>query len=125
MPPFVKGQSGNPRGRPPSSSEVRDLCRNATPKAIEKLVELVSSPNGSIAIAAAVALYDRGFGKPRAVVGIEHERDESDEDRKRALSRFLQARYPELVERFFEPGFDEKWAAEGEVLPVLPEGERS
>jgi hypothetical protein len=58
------GQSGNPGGRPKVSAEVRDLARNHGPEAIERLVALMHSKNESVAVRAAEALLDRGYGRP-------------------------------------------------------------
>ena len=40
--PWVKGQSGNPKGRPRTPVEVREIFREATPSLARKLVELAS-----------------------------------------------------------------------------------
>ena len=58
------GQSGNPGGRPKVSAEIRDLARDHGAKAIERLVALMYSKNESVAIRAAEALLDRGYGRP-------------------------------------------------------------
>ncbi len=62
--PFVKGQSGNPGGRPKEDAEVKALAREYGPRAIRRLVELMEGDNPKVAASAAVALLDRGFGKP-------------------------------------------------------------
>ena len=58
------GQSGNPGGRPKVSAEIRDLARDHGAKAIERLVALMHSKNESVAVRAAEALLDRGYGRP-------------------------------------------------------------
>jgi hypothetical protein len=58
------GQSGNPGGRPKVSAEIRNLAREHGPKAIERLVALMHSQNESVAVRAAEALLDRGYGRP-------------------------------------------------------------
>lgn len=67
------GQSGNPRGRvagrPPKwfnqPRVVRDLAREHTKEAIETLVQAMrTSKDMKVRCAAAVALLDRGWGKP-------------------------------------------------------------
>ena len=61
---FVKGQSGNPRGRPGEPPEVRRLARSHCRRAIERLAELMEDGDGRIAVAAAKVLLDRAYGQP-------------------------------------------------------------
>ena len=58
---FKPGQSGNPGGRP--RSDVTSLARRHTAEAIAALVAALGSPRERVA--AAVALLDRGWGKPK------------------------------------------------------------
>ena len=63
--PFVKGQSGNPGGRPRIVGELRDLSRAHAPAAIQELARLALKAKSETArIAAIRELLDRGFGKP-------------------------------------------------------------
>lgn len=61
---FEKGRSGNPGGRPKAEREVIELAREASPRALGRLVELIESQDPRAAIAASNAVLDRAFGKP-------------------------------------------------------------
>lgn len=63
---FVKGQSGNPGGRPKAVVEVINAARQHTAEAIKTLATICKNADSpeSARIAAAVALLDRGWGKP-------------------------------------------------------------
>ncbi|HEY5849624.1 MAG TPA: DUF5681 domain-containing protein [Lysobacter sp.] len=67
---FAKGKSGNPAGRPKADLEVRDAARLYGSAAITKLVELMEGDDKRLALAAAQALLDRGFGKPAQSVEL-------------------------------------------------------
>ncbi len=63
---FVRGQSGNPLGRPKSDKTIRDLARKYTKDALKTLTEIVKNPTASdnARVQACNALLDRGWGKP-------------------------------------------------------------
>lgn len=66
------GQSANPGGRPKQDGRVKELAQQQTELAINTLVEICENKkNGASArAAAAVALLDRGWGRPaQAIVG--------------------------------------------------------
>ena len=67
MPKFQPGQSGNPGGRPKG---VEALAREHTGKAVKTLVDALTSDKHCVA--AAVALLDRGWGKPNQSHDIKH-----------------------------------------------------
>jgi len=63
--PWRKGHSGNPGGRPVGYGEIRQLARAHTTTALETLVEVAKNAKSESArVAAAVALLDRGWGRP-------------------------------------------------------------
>jgi hypothetical protein len=61
---FEKGASGNPGGLPAYVREVRLLAGQHSVAAIERLAKLIDHREPRVAIAAAVAILDRGGIKP-------------------------------------------------------------
>ena len=79
---FVKGQSGNPSGRPrnllPDGRSLTDLCREHTPEAVRALVEIVGDSDAPPAarVSAADSILNRGWGRaPQAVLVVPNDRD--------------------------------------------------
>jgi len=63
--PFKKGQSGNPGGRPKELKGLQQLARDHADQALMALVRVaLKGKSESARVAAAVAILDRGFGKP-------------------------------------------------------------
>lgn len=65
--PWVKGQSGNPGGRPPKSREQKEFERKMlelSPKAAAILARKLDSTKFEEVRWAVETLLDRGFGKP-------------------------------------------------------------
>jgi hypothetical protein len=68
---FQKGQSGNPGGRRKEDAKVKDFAKEHTQLAIDTLVNLCKNGKAeSTKLAAAIALLDRGWGRPaQAIIG--------------------------------------------------------
>jgi ABC-type xylose transport system substrate-binding protein len=67
---FVKGQSGNPGGRPKANVAIKELARAHTEAALQTLVAALGAENEGTRVAAANSLLDRAYGKPaQAVIG--------------------------------------------------------
>lgn len=65
--PFVKGQSGNPKGgsiQGHRSKALRELAQRHCPKAVKRLAEFLDDDDHAIAVRAADLLMERGYGKP-------------------------------------------------------------
>ena len=63
--PFQRGQSGNPSGKGGLYQEALRICREASPAAARKMVELMDSDDERVALMAAEKLLERAWGKPR------------------------------------------------------------
>jgi Lipoprotein amino terminal region len=90
---FLQGHSGNPSGRPAIISELQKLARTHTPTALATLVEIMSNtaspPNARVA--AAIALLDRGYGRPSTAVFVEMTPQVSSTDREALLTTVVTA----------------------------------
>jgi hypothetical protein len=64
------GQSGNPKGRPKPEVDIAALARVHGPKCIQVVVKILSSKDEKMRLAAAIALLDRGFGRPKQEMDI-------------------------------------------------------
>ena len=71
---YPPGVSGNPGGRPIHTEEVRqalELAKQATGKAIQKLIELIDNSDPRVAVVAVNSLLDRALGKPQQAIQLD------------------------------------------------------
>jgi len=61
---FQRGQSGNPGGRSKLPADIREAFKAKAPAALEVLTRCLQSGDVRIAMMAAQAILDRGYGKP-------------------------------------------------------------
>jgi hypothetical protein len=68
--PFAKGQSGNLGGRPKALKAIEEVARDHTAEALATLVRVCTDAFAPPAaqVAAANALLDRGWGKPKQAI---------------------------------------------------------
>src|ERR1700722_1239832 len=92
--PFQKGQSGNPGGRTKMFAEAQRICREASPRAAQRLIELMESDDERVALMAAAKVYERAWGRPRDY----DPRTEPDSDRPKFDPRLLSPEQLDLVE---------------------------
>jgi hypothetical protein len=78
--PFAKGQSGNPGGRPRMPVELRERAQAYGVEALDTLRALMSdaSQPGSVRVASASAILDRGYGRPTVSVDVRPKRSLAD-----------------------------------------------
>lgn len=67
---FVKGKSGNPSGRPKEDREVKELAREWTKEAMERLAFWMRSDNAKASVTACSTILDRGYGKAQQNVDL-------------------------------------------------------
>src|SRR5258708_15516647 len=63
--PFPKGKSGNPGGRAKQFAQCQRLCREASPDAARRLIELMQSEDERVALMAADKVFERAWGRPK------------------------------------------------------------
>ncbi|WP_104662840.1 DUF5681 domain-containing protein [Ensifer adhaerens] len=76
--PFVKGQSGNPGGRPKGLAA---KAREHADRALDVLTTALADADAKVRIAAAREILDRGYGKPVTMTAdVSRKLDEIDDD---------------------------------------------
>lgn len=71
-PKWVKGQSGNPGGKPKDMHLMTAAARMHWPDAIRVMAEILNNPKvqAQVRLMAGNSLLDRGFGKPAQAIDI-------------------------------------------------------
>jgi hypothetical protein len=72
-PPGKRANRATLGRRPKAVAEVLELARQHGAEAIDRIVSLMRSKNDAVALRAAEALLDRGYGRPRQAVAVQHE----------------------------------------------------
>ena len=67
---FQKGESGNPGGRPTLPADIREAFKAKAPQALEVLTRCLQSDDDRIAMMAAQAILDRGYGRPTQSIDV-------------------------------------------------------
>lgn len=65
---FVKGQTGNPAGRPKAIHDLKRMCQEALPEIIAALIDALDKSTERVQAANTLLAY--GFGKP--IARVEH-----------------------------------------------------
>jgi hypothetical protein len=75
---FLPGHAAPGPGRPRTTSEMRELFRDLTPNAIERLRQIIEAGGDDVALKALTTALNRGWGR-EAISGMSPEDDEGDE----------------------------------------------
>jgi len=67
---FGAGNRANPGGRPKAANDVRDLARQHTAEAIERLLWVMRGSDERASVSAANAILDRAWGKPSQALAV-------------------------------------------------------
>jgi len=75
---FVPGTSGNPGGRPKPPDGLRTRLAELSPRAVERLAELLDSADERVRLEAVKTILDRHLGRPAIQADISVHRAEAD-----------------------------------------------
>lgn len=74
---FEKGNRANPGGRPKANREITEMCREAGPDIIKRLIQIAQSGDEEYALPAMKELLNRGYGKSENISSIKIETGEN------------------------------------------------
>ncbi|MDB5693091.1 MAG: hypothetical protein JWO81_2154 [Alphaproteobacteria bacterium] len=132
--PFLKGQSGNPGGRPKASLQdgrtLSEVAREHTSEAVATLAAVMGDLGSPAAarIAAASTLLDRGWGRASqdvVVSAVPHPPLQSADEARATIARYLEDYKQSLRDGTSSGGWNiptEAAGASGDVLQTGPEG---
>jgi hypothetical protein len=95
---FKKGQSGNPGGRKPIPADLKEAMRGLSDMATKVLQKAMSEslvkgqPSTRTGIMAALAVHDRGYGKPPQTINAKIEGVDPSEAHLEALREIMNRR---------------------------------
>ena len=107
---WLPGRGANPGGRPGAPEVIKTPLRELSPRAVERLGELLDSDDERIQLAAAMAILDRHLGRP-AIQADLTVRGGASADHLQALIVVARMRKGEPI-----------MLGEGAVLDIVPSG---
>ena len=94
---WLPGRSANPGGRPSVPEVIKTTLRELSPRAVERLCELLDSEDERIQLEAAKAILDRHLGRPAIQADISLHRGIAD-DHLAALLEMARKRRAEPID---------------------------
>lgn len=67
---FKKGQSGNPKGRPPTPEATKQLLKDASYEAAYNVIRIAKNPKHPKQLQACQDILDRNFGKATQPIDV-------------------------------------------------------
>ena len=95
---WLPGRSANPGGRPGVPDVIKATLRELSPRAVERLGELLDSEDERIQLEAAKAILDRHLGRPAIQADLTCERAVLPHDHLQALLEVARKRRAEPID---------------------------
>ncbi len=86
------GQSGNPGGRPKVAPEVREMAKQKSKEAFERICQIIADDDSRVALAACNVVLERAYGRPateRPTVSVDLPEIDNPESLMQAMSKIL------------------------------------